>query len=197
MLGIWRKIGACLYRWFILNTIYLYRNYFLSNIYTQLLLILLLSRFSPADTNLVLREFEKCGVILKHVTGPRDANWMHILFQVLPFCNDLDSWDLVSSTSFLSFVAKLLALILFGPNFCFQVLLLLRRIIEGLDWIISTSFGNVLHVWVGFRCWMFSSYLRALYSEVGLMPLNFMFSYLHISMDTMDTECASMMAHCY
>lgn len=39
-------------------------------------------RFSPADTNLVLREFEKCGVILKHVPGPRDANWMHILYQV-------------------------------------------------------------------------------------------------------------------
>ncbi|XAR67685.1 hypothetical protein NMG60_11002554 [Bertholletia excelsa] len=37
--------------------------------------------FSPGDTNLVLREFEKCGVILKHVPGPRDANWMHILFQ--------------------------------------------------------------------------------------------------------------------
>ncbi|MBA0735232.1 hypothetical protein Gogos_019096 [Gossypium gossypioides] len=36
--------------------------------------------FSPADTNLVLREFEKCGVILKHVPGPRDANWMHILY---------------------------------------------------------------------------------------------------------------------
>ncbi|GMI93781.1 hypothetical protein like AT3G16310 [Hibiscus trionum] len=36
--------------------------------------------FSPADTNLVFREFEKCGVILKHVPGPRDANWMHILY---------------------------------------------------------------------------------------------------------------------
>lgn len=37
--------------------------------------------FSPGDTNLVLREFEKCGVILKHVPGPGDANWMHILYQ--------------------------------------------------------------------------------------------------------------------
>ncbi|KAF4366186.1 hypothetical protein F8388_014904 [Cannabis sativa] len=37
--------------------------------------------FSPADTNFVLREFEKCGVILKHVPGPRDANWIHILYQ--------------------------------------------------------------------------------------------------------------------
>lgn len=37
--------------------------------------------FSPGDTNLVLREFEKCGVILKHVPGPRNANWMHILYQ--------------------------------------------------------------------------------------------------------------------
>ncbi|KAE8735697.1 Nuclear pore complex protein NUP35 [Hibiscus syriacus] len=36
--------------------------------------------FSPSDTNLVLREFEKCGVILNHVPGPRDANWMHILY---------------------------------------------------------------------------------------------------------------------
>ncbi|KAI3455474.1 hypothetical protein Pfo_012137 [Paulownia fortunei] len=37
--------------------------------------------FLPADTNLVLREFEKCGMILKHVPGPRNANWMHILYQ--------------------------------------------------------------------------------------------------------------------
>ncbi|ESQ48301.1 hypothetical protein EUTSA_v10021095mg [Eutrema salsugineum] len=37
--------------------------------------------FSPGDTNLVLREFEKCGMILKHIPGPRNANWMHILYQ--------------------------------------------------------------------------------------------------------------------
>lgn len=37
--------------------------------------------FPPGDTNLVLREFEKCGFILKHVPGPRNANWMHILYQ--------------------------------------------------------------------------------------------------------------------
>ncbi|XP_019052907.1 PREDICTED: nuclear pore complex protein NUP35 [Nelumbo nucifera] len=37
--------------------------------------------FSPGDTNLVLREFEKCGVILKHIPGPRDANWIHVLYQ--------------------------------------------------------------------------------------------------------------------
>ncbi|KAL0906188.1 hypothetical protein M5K25_024662 [Dendrobium thyrsiflorum] len=37
--------------------------------------------FAPGDTNLVLREFEKCGTILKHVPGPRDANWMHVLYQ--------------------------------------------------------------------------------------------------------------------
>lgn len=37
--------------------------------------------FAPGDTNLVLREFEKCGVIMKHVPGPREANWMHILYQ--------------------------------------------------------------------------------------------------------------------
>jgi len=40
-------------------------------------------RFSPTDTNLILREFEKCGVILKHVPGPQSANWMHILYQVI------------------------------------------------------------------------------------------------------------------
>lgn len=40
------------------------------------------NRFSPGDTNLVLREFEKCGVVLKHIPGPRNANWMHILYQV-------------------------------------------------------------------------------------------------------------------
>ncbi|WOK91441.1 nuclear pore complex protein [Canna indica] len=37
--------------------------------------------FFPGDTNLVLRELEKCGVVLKHVPGPRDANWIHILYQ--------------------------------------------------------------------------------------------------------------------
>ncbi|OVA08550.1 RNA-recognition motif (RRM) Nup35-type domain [Macleaya cordata] len=37
--------------------------------------------FSPGDTNYVLREFEKCGVVLKHVPGPGNANWMHILYQ--------------------------------------------------------------------------------------------------------------------
>eukprot|EP01018_Ginkgo_biloba_P039826 Gb_21612 [translate_table: standard] len=37
--------------------------------------------FSPHDTNLVLREFEKCGMILKHVPGPGGANWVHILYQ--------------------------------------------------------------------------------------------------------------------
>lgn len=43
-------------------------------------------RFSPDHTNLVLREFEKCGVIVKHVPGPSDANWIHILYQVTNFC---------------------------------------------------------------------------------------------------------------
>ncbi|CAA7410092.1 unnamed protein product [Spirodela intermedia] len=37
--------------------------------------------FPPCDTNLILREFEKCGAILRHVPGPGDANWMHILYQ--------------------------------------------------------------------------------------------------------------------
>ncbi|KAL6137589.1 hypothetical protein ACLB2K_062879 [Fragaria x ananassa] len=47
--------------------------------------------FSAADTNLVLRELEKCGVILKHVPGPRDANWMHILYQ-----SSSDAWKALS-----------------------------------------------------------------------------------------------------
>ncbi|KAL6851768.1 hypothetical protein ACP4OV_020332 [Aristida adscensionis] len=37
--------------------------------------------FSIGDTNLVLREFEKCGVILRHHSGPRDGNWIHVLYQ--------------------------------------------------------------------------------------------------------------------
>uniref|UniRef100_A0A0E0A1Q6 Nuclear pore complex protein NUP35 n=1 Tax=Oryza glumipatula TaxID=40148 RepID=A0A0E0A1Q6_9ORYZ len=36
--------------------------------------------FSLKDTNLVIREFEKCGVILRHHSGPRDGNWIHILY---------------------------------------------------------------------------------------------------------------------
>ncbi|CAL9755302.1 unnamed protein product [Musa acuminata subsp. burmannicoides] len=39
------------------------------------------ARFPPSDTNMVLREFEKCGVISKHVHGPSNANWIHILYQ--------------------------------------------------------------------------------------------------------------------
>ncbi|KAH9297129.1 hypothetical protein KI387_028811 [Taxus chinensis] len=37
--------------------------------------------FTPKNTNLVLREFEKCGTILKHVSGPEGANFVHILYQ--------------------------------------------------------------------------------------------------------------------
>ncbi|KAJ3693868.1 hypothetical protein LUZ60_009348 [Juncus effusus] len=37
--------------------------------------------FAPSETNLVLREFEKCGEILRWVPGPKEANWMHILYQ--------------------------------------------------------------------------------------------------------------------
>ncbi|CAL5095869.1 unnamed protein product [Urochloa decumbens] len=37
--------------------------------------------FSIGDTNIVLREFEKCGVILRHHSGPRDGNWIHLLYQ--------------------------------------------------------------------------------------------------------------------
>ena len=64
-----------------------------SNHYSSRVLMLIsnfISRFLPADTNLILREFEKCGVILKHVPGPRDANWMHILYQVLSYLQITD-----------------------------------------------------------------------------------------------------------
>nr|XP_019706844.1 nuclear pore complex protein NUP35 [Elaeis guineensis] len=44
--------------------------------------------FSPGDTNLVQCEFEECGPILKHVPGPRDANWIHILFQFFHLSQD-------------------------------------------------------------------------------------------------------------
>jgi hypothetical protein len=44
--------------------------------------LLIIARFSPGDTNMVLQEFEKCGIVVRHVPGPRDANWMHILYQV-------------------------------------------------------------------------------------------------------------------
>jgi hypothetical protein len=73
-------------------------------IYWSLILFFFLSRFSPADTNLVLREFEKCGVILKHVPGPRDANWMHILYQVLILssCFKFDKYGFFYSTSTIS-----------------------------------------------------------------------------------------------
>lgn len=37
--------------------------------------------FTPQNTNLVVRELEKCGTILKHVSGPEGANFVHILYQ--------------------------------------------------------------------------------------------------------------------
>lgn len=54
---------------------------FLKGILGYIIRDIFVFRFSPGDTNSVLREFEKCGVILKHIPGPRDANWMHILYQ--------------------------------------------------------------------------------------------------------------------
>ncbi|TQE12228.1 hypothetical protein C1H46_002153 [Malus baccata] len=60
--------------------------------------------FSPADTNLVLREFEKCGVILKHVPGQRDANWMHILYQCF---HDFTNWTVRLSGSSYDMHSKL------------------------------------------------------------------------------------------
>lgn len=73
---------------------------------------LFLSRFSPADTNLVLREFEKCGVILKHIPGPRDANWMHILYQVsfLSCCFKFDKYYFLVNSRNLSIPSFLRAL---------------------------------------------------------------------------------------
>uniref|UniRef100_A0A452ZKK7 RRM Nup35-type domain-containing protein n=1 Tax=Aegilops tauschii subsp. strangulata TaxID=200361 RepID=A0A452ZKK7_AEGTS len=47
--------------------------------------------FSLRDTNLVLREFEKCGVILRHHSGPREGNWIHILYQALLRCKESPS----------------------------------------------------------------------------------------------------------
>lgn len=37
--------------------------------------------FAGDETNAVMREFEKCGAILRHVPGPGGANWIHIQFQ--------------------------------------------------------------------------------------------------------------------
>ncbi|XP_024529811.1 nuclear pore complex protein NUP35-like [Selaginella moellendorffii] len=37
--------------------------------------------FPGEDTNLVLREFEKCGPIIKQVAGPATSNWLHIQYQ--------------------------------------------------------------------------------------------------------------------
>ncbi|KAI5058259.1 hypothetical protein GOP47_0026429 [Adiantum capillus-veneris] len=37
--------------------------------------------FGAEDTNIVMREFEKCGPIVRHVPGPGGANWIHLQFQ--------------------------------------------------------------------------------------------------------------------
>lgn len=31
----------------------------------------------------MMREFEKCGPIVNHVSGPGGANWVHIQYQVI------------------------------------------------------------------------------------------------------------------
>jgi Nup53/35/40-type RNA recognition motif len=55
-------------------------------------------RFNPSDTNMVLREFEKCGGVLRSVPGPKEANWMHILYQVLfPDCFFIFIFVLITS----------------------------------------------------------------------------------------------------
>ncbi|KAJ7532785.1 hypothetical protein O6H91_13G020000 [Diphasiastrum complanatum] len=48
--------------------------------------------FRVEETNSVVREFEKCGPIVRHVPGPGGANWVHIQFQVpLPQTNTQQS----------------------------------------------------------------------------------------------------------
>lgn len=37
--------------------------------------------FGAEETNTVMREFEKCGPIVDHVSGPGGANWVHIQYQ--------------------------------------------------------------------------------------------------------------------
>jgi len=37
--------------------------------------------FGAEETNTVIREFEKCGPIVDHVSGPGGANWVHIQYQ--------------------------------------------------------------------------------------------------------------------
>ncbi|KAG6548572.1 hypothetical protein Mapa_010060 [Marchantia paleacea] len=37
--------------------------------------------FGVEETNAVMREFEKCGPIVNHVSGPGGANWVHIQYQ--------------------------------------------------------------------------------------------------------------------
>lgn len=34
------------------------------------------------ETNSVMREFEKCGRIINHVSGPGGANWVHLQYLV-------------------------------------------------------------------------------------------------------------------
>lgn len=61
----------------------------------------------------MLREFEKCGIILKHVPGPRDANWMNILYQV--YLSDIFMLtfmqDDMSSPLFVSFIILIVKVI--------------------------------------------------------------------------------------
>ncbi|KAH7429472.1 hypothetical protein KP509_09G050500 [Ceratopteris richardii] len=37
--------------------------------------------FGIDDTNIVMRELEKCGPIVRHVPGPGGSNWIHVQFQ--------------------------------------------------------------------------------------------------------------------
>ena len=68
-------------------------------------------RFGPDDTNVVLREFEKCGRILRHQFGPGGSNWMHVLFAVRGgglIRHAIYSCDFSSSVSSLIMIGPLL-----------------------------------------------------------------------------------------
>ncbi len=41
-----------------------------------------MNRFGAEETNTVMREFEKCGPIVNHISGPGGANWVHLQYQV-------------------------------------------------------------------------------------------------------------------
>jgi hypothetical protein len=75
----------------------MYNMYF--NFIWMIFYLFITARFSPGDTNMVLQEFEKCGIVLRHVPDPRDANWMHILYQVTA-----NNWTVRALTAHLIYI---------------------------------------------------------------------------------------------